>query len=76
MVGRRRLTWSISRNSSARNQGDHTLLAFAPFVTFTVLNQFVSPKVAKTAAALASFVLTAREVVTGRSAKILEVGIC
>jgi hypothetical protein len=52
------------------------LLAFAPFVTFAVLNHFVSPTTALTIAALVSLGLIAREIVLGRSAKILEVGTC
>jgi hypothetical protein len=52
------------------------LLAFAPFIAFAVLNHFVSPTAALVAAALVSLVLIAKEVLTGRSAKILEVGTC
>jgi hypothetical protein len=50
------------------------LLAFAPFVAFAVLNHFVSPTAALIVAALVSFGLIGREMLLGRSAKILEVG--
>ncbi len=52
------------------------LLAFAPFIAFALLNHFVDPTTALIAAALVSLGLIAREVLTGRSAKILEVGTC
>lgn len=52
------------------------LLAFAPFVTFAILNHFVAPTIALVAAALVSLALVLREIVLGRSAKILEVGTC
>jgi hypothetical protein len=52
------------------------LLAFAPFITFAVLNHFVAPTVALVAAAAVSLGLIVREMVLGRSAKILEVGTC
>jgi hypothetical protein len=52
------------------------LLAFAPFITFAVLNHFITPTSALTVAALVSLGLIAREMVLGRSAKILEVGTC
>jgi hypothetical protein len=51
-------------------------LAFAPFIAFAFLNHFVSPTAALVAAALVSLALIAKEVLTGRSAKILEVGTC
>jgi hypothetical protein len=52
------------------------LLAFAPFLAFAALNHFVAPTIALTFAALVSFALIGREVLLGRSAKILEVGTC
>jgi hypothetical protein len=52
------------------------LLAFAPFVAFAVLNHFAAPTAALAVAALISLVLIGRELVSGRSAKILEVGSC
>jgi hypothetical protein len=52
------------------------LLAFAPFITFAVLNHFIAPTAALIAAALVSLGLIAREIVLGRSAKIIEVGTC
>ena len=52
------------------------LLAFAPFVAFAVLNHFVDPTVALTVAAVISLGLIAREMLSGRPAKILEVGTC
>ena len=52
------------------------LLAFAPFITFAVLNHFTTPIAALVAAALVSLGLIGREVLLGRSAKILEVGTC
>jgi len=52
------------------------LLAFAPFITFAVLNHFITPTAALTAAALVSLGLIMREMVLGRSAKIIEVGTC
>lgn len=52
------------------------LLAFAPFIAFAVLNHFVAPTAALVIAALVSLVLIGRELMLGRSAKILEVGTC
>jgi hypothetical protein len=52
------------------------LLAFAPFITFAVLNHFATPTAALAVAALTSLVLIGREVMLGHSAKILEVGSC
>jgi hypothetical protein len=52
------------------------LLAFAPFVAFAVLNHFVAPTAALVVAALVSLGLIGREMLFGRSAKILEVGTC
>jgi len=52
------------------------LLAFTPFLAFAALNHFVAPTIALTFAALVSFALIGREVLLGRSAKILEVGTC
>lgn len=50
------------------------LLSFAPFIVFAVLNHFGDPTLALAIAALVSFGLTTREILSGRSAKILEVG--
>jgi hypothetical protein len=52
------------------------LLAFAPFIAFAVLNHFAIPTAALVIAALVSLVLIGRELMFGRSAKILEVGTC
>jgi hypothetical protein len=52
------------------------LLAFAPFIAFAILDHFAAPIVALVVAALISLVLIGRELVFGRSAKILEVGSC
>ncbi|WP_213741142.1 hypothetical protein [Bradyrhizobium sp. dw_411] len=52
------------------------LLAFAPFIAFAVFNHFVAPTSALAIAAFVSFALIGRELVSGRSAKILEVGTC
>jgi hypothetical protein len=52
------------------------LSAFAPFIAFAVLNHFAAPTAALVAAALISLALIGRELVFGRSAKILEVGSC
>jgi hypothetical protein len=52
------------------------LFAFAPFIAFAVLTHFVAPAVALTVAALISLGLIGREIVLGRSAKILEIGSC
>jgi hypothetical protein len=50
------------------------LLAFLPFIAFAVLNHFVDPAIALAIAALASLLLSVREVISGKSPKILEVG--
>jgi hypothetical protein len=52
------------------------LFAFAPFIAFAILNHFAAPSAALAIAAVVSLVLIARELVLGRSAKILEVGSC
>jgi hypothetical protein len=52
------------------------LLAFAPFIAFAVINHFATATTALAVAALISLVLIGRELVSGRSAKILEVGSC
>jgi len=52
------------------------LLAFAPFIAFAILNHFVAPTAALAVAAAVSLGLTGRELLLGRSAKILEVGTC
>ncbi|MFT4119544.1 hypothetical protein [Bradyrhizobium sp.] len=52
------------------------LLAFAPFIAFAVLNHFLSPTAALTVAALVSFGLIGKELLSGHSAKMLEVGTC
>jgi hypothetical protein len=52
------------------------LLAFAPFIAFAILNHFVSPTAALAVAALVSLGLIVREILLGRSAKILEAGTC
>ena len=52
------------------------LWAFSPFIAFAVLNHFVNPTMALVVAALVSLVLIGREIASGRSAKILEIGTC
>jgi hypothetical protein len=52
------------------------LLAFAPFVAFAVLTHFVAPVAALAVAAVVSLGLIAKELVSGRSIKILELGTC
>jgi hypothetical protein len=51
-------------------------LAFLPFISFAVLNHFVTPTVSLVVAALVSLGLIAREVLQARSVKMLEAGTC
>jgi hypothetical protein len=52
------------------------LLAFVPFIAFSVANHFVAPIPALMIAALVSLVIIGRDLVSGHSAKILEIGSC
>jgi hypothetical protein len=52
------------------------LLAFAPFIAFALLTHFVAPVASLVVAAVVSLGLIGKELVLGRSIKILELGTC
>jgi hypothetical protein len=52
------------------------LLAFAPFIAFSVVNHIIAPIPALVIGALVSLVLIGRDLISGHLTKILEVGTC